>query len=83
MVNILKVNLKLAAAEEALALSIWTTATICRVLSLESVISFPESSKTQVISNLCSNTVLFSLIFPLFWISVWHIVQGQWLLEDQ
>ncbi|XP_075648482.1 uncharacterized protein LOC142619305 isoform X2 [Castanea sativa] len=30
---------ELAAAEEALALSIWTTATICRALSLESVLS--------------------------------------------
>ncbi|KAA8550691.1 hypothetical protein F0562_002375 [Nyssa sinensis] len=34
-----EVNLKLAAAEEAVALSIWTTATICRVLSLESVLA--------------------------------------------
>nr|TKW38426.1 hypothetical protein SEVIR_1G113500v2 [Setaria viridis] len=32
-----KVNACLAAAEEALALSIWTTATLCRALSLESV----------------------------------------------
>ncbi|KAK3013808.1 hypothetical protein RJ639_009734 [Escallonia herrerae] len=32
-----EVNRKLAAAEEAVALSIWTIATICRVLSLESV----------------------------------------------
>ncbi|XP_050208072.1 uncharacterized protein LOC126657431 [Mercurialis annua] len=30
---------KLAAAEEALALSIWTTATICRVLSLETILA--------------------------------------------
>ncbi|CAL5353570.1 unnamed protein product [Camellia sinensis] len=35
-----EVNLKLSAAEEALSLSIWTTATICRVLSLESVLAF-------------------------------------------
>lgn len=34
-----KVNAKLAAAEEALALSIWTTATVCRVLSLENVLA--------------------------------------------
>ncbi|KAG6719202.1 hypothetical protein I3842_04G190100 [Carya illinoinensis] len=34
-----EVNAKLAAAEEALTLSIWTTATICRVLSLESVLT--------------------------------------------
>ncbi|KAK8446795.1 hypothetical protein SEVIR_9G546301v4 [Setaria viridis] len=33
-----KVNARLAAAEEALALSIWTTATLCRALSLESVL---------------------------------------------
>ncbi|RWW08835.1 hypothetical protein BHE74_00006982 [Ensete ventricosum] len=35
-----KVNTRLAAAEEALALSIWTTSTICHALSLETV-SFP------------------------------------------
>ncbi|GLT41478.1 hypothetical protein SLA2020_155390 [Shorea laevis] len=34
-----EVNAKLAASEEALALSIWTTAAICRVLSLESVLA--------------------------------------------
>ncbi|XP_057964070.1 uncharacterized protein LOC131155149 [Malania oleifera] len=34
-----EVKAKLAAAEEAFALSIWTTATICRVLSLESVLA--------------------------------------------
>lgn len=34
-----EVNAKLAAAEEALALSIWTTATVCRVLSLENVLA--------------------------------------------
>ncbi|KAF7804588.1 DENN domain-containing protein 5B [Senna tora] len=34
-----QVNAKLAAAEEALALSIWTTATTCRVLSLDSVLT--------------------------------------------
>ncbi|XVF72109.1 hypothetical protein PTKIN_Ptkin12aG0094200 [Pterospermum kingtungense] len=34
-----EVNAKLAAAEEALALSVWTTATICRVLSLESILA--------------------------------------------
>lgn len=35
-----EVNMKLAAGEEALALAIWTSATICRVLSLESVLAF-------------------------------------------
>ncbi|XP_026449679.1 uncharacterized protein LOC113349852 isoform X2 [Papaver somniferum] len=34
-----EVNVKLAAAEEAYGLSIWTTATVCRVLSLESVLA--------------------------------------------
>uniref|UniRef100_A0A1D1XYC1 DENN domain-containing protein 5B n=1 Tax=Anthurium amnicola TaxID=1678845 RepID=A0A1D1XYC1_9ARAE len=34
-----EVNARLAAAEEALALSIWTTATICRALSLESILA--------------------------------------------
>ncbi|KAJ8749096.1 hypothetical protein K2173_013703 [Erythroxylum novogranatense] len=34
-----EVSAKLAVAEEALALSIWTTATVCRVLSLESVLA--------------------------------------------
>ncbi|XP_048232820.1 uncharacterized protein LOC8266500 isoform X2 [Ricinus communis] len=34
-----EVNADLAAAEEALTLSIWTTATICRVLSLESILA--------------------------------------------
>ncbi|XP_058095045.1 uncharacterized protein LOC131240674 isoform X2 [Magnolia sinica] len=34
-----EVNAKLAAAEDALALSIWTTATVCRALSLESVLA--------------------------------------------
>ncbi|XP_031373072.1 uncharacterized protein LOC116188080 isoform X2 [Punica granatum] len=34
-----EVNAKMAAAEEALALSIWTTATTCRVLSLESILA--------------------------------------------
>ncbi|KAM4077519.1 hypothetical protein ACJW30_12G143900 [Castanea mollissima] len=37
--EVAEVDAKLAAAEEALALSIWTTATICRALSLESVLS--------------------------------------------
>ncbi|XP_021763330.1 uncharacterized protein LOC110728033 isoform X1 [Chenopodium quinoa] len=32
-------NARLAAAEEAVALSVWTTATICRVLSLDSILA--------------------------------------------
>ncbi|XP_039030840.1 uncharacterized protein LOC120165366 [Hibiscus syriacus] len=34
-----EINAKLAAAEEALALSVWTTATICRVLSLDGILA--------------------------------------------
>ncbi|XP_056686888.1 uncharacterized protein [Spinacia oleracea] len=34
-----EVNARLAAAEEAVALSVWTTATICRVLSLDSILA--------------------------------------------
>ncbi|OMO86723.1 hypothetical protein COLO4_20955 [Corchorus olitorius] len=34
-----QVNAMLAAAEEALALSVWTTATVCRVLSLDSILA--------------------------------------------
>lgn len=37
--EVAEVNVKLDAAEEAFALSLWTTATICRVLSLESVLA--------------------------------------------
>ncbi|CAI0386273.1 unnamed protein product [Linum tenue] len=33
------VNAKLAVTEEAFALSVWTTATLCRVLSLESILA--------------------------------------------
>ncbi|GMI69265.1 hypothetical protein like AT2G20320 [Hibiscus trionum] len=34
-----EIHAKLAAAEEALALSVWTTATICRVLSLDGILA--------------------------------------------
>ncbi|KAL4352946.1 hypothetical protein GQ457_06G028530 [Hibiscus cannabinus] len=34
-----EVDAKLAAAEEAFALSVWTTATLCRVLSLDSILA--------------------------------------------
>ncbi|KAG4193173.1 hypothetical protein ERO13_A07G203700v2 [Gossypium hirsutum] len=34
-----EINAKFAAAEEALALSVWTTATICRVLSLDGILA--------------------------------------------
>ncbi|KAK9166974.1 hypothetical protein Scep_002165 [Stephania cephalantha] len=35
-----EVNTRLAAAEQALSLSLWTVATVCRVLSLESIMAF-------------------------------------------
>ncbi|CAI0386275.1 unnamed protein product [Linum tenue] len=38
-VNVGNVNAKLAVTEEAFALSVWTTATLCRVLSLESILA--------------------------------------------
>ncbi|KAI5447501.1 hypothetical protein KIW84_015089, partial [Lathyrus oleraceus] len=34
-----EVNAKLAAAEEALSLSVWTTSTTCRVLSLDTLLA--------------------------------------------
>ncbi|CAN6486082.1 unnamed protein product [Victoria cruziana] len=37
--EVAKFNAKLAAAEEAFSLSVWTTATVCRALSLESVLA--------------------------------------------
>ncbi|KAJ0254158.1 DENN protein [Hirschfeldia incana] len=34
-----EINARLAAAEEAMGLSLWTTATVCRILSLETIMS--------------------------------------------
>ncbi|KAJ0265498.1 DENN protein [Hirschfeldia incana] len=34
-----EINARLAAAEEAMGLSMWTTATVCRILSLETILS--------------------------------------------
>ncbi|KAK1266043.1 hypothetical protein QJS04_geneDACA000141 [Acorus gramineus] len=54
-----KVNARLAAAEEALALSIWTTATVCRALSLESVlILFAGALLEKQLVVICPNMVL-------------------------
>ncbi|KAB2620393.1 hypothetical protein D8674_040006 [Pyrus ussuriensis x Pyrus communis] len=73
------VNVMLAAAEEALALSIWTTATICRVLSLESILSLLtgvllEKQVVVVCPNLgvLSATVLslIPMIRPFQWQSL-------------
>lgn len=74
-----EVNAKLAAAEEALALSIWTTATVCRVLSLESILAFLtgvllEKQVVVVCPNLgvLSATVmsLIPMIRPFEWQSL-------------
>ncbi|KAF5741809.1 hypothetical protein HS088_TW10G00815 [Tripterygium wilfordii] len=77
-----EVNAKLAAAEEALALSIWTTATMCRVLSLEMFLSgfallagvLLEKQVVVVCPNLgfLSATVLsvVSMIRPFQWQSI-------------
>ncbi|KAK3007564.1 hypothetical protein RJ639_014410 [Escallonia herrerae] len=58
-----EVNKKLAAAEEAVALSIWTIATICRVLSLESVLTLVTGVllEKQVVIE-CQNLGILSAI---------------------
>ncbi|KAF8721312.1 hypothetical protein HU200_023245 [Digitaria exilis] len=58
-----KVNARLAAAEEALALSIWTTATVCRALSLESVLGlFAGVLLEKQIVVICPNLGILSAI---------------------
>ncbi|RLN38599.1 hypothetical protein C2845_PM01G02930 [Panicum miliaceum] len=58
-----KVNAHLAAAEEALALSIWTTATVCRALSLESVLGlFAGVLLEKQIVVICPNLGVLSAI---------------------
>lgn len=58
-----KVNAQLAAAEEALALSIWTIATICRALSLESVLSLLSGVLLEKqIAVICPNLGMLSAI---------------------
>lgn len=58
-----KVNAQLAAAEEALALSIWTVATVCRALSLESVLSLLSGVLLEKqIVVLCPNLGVLSAI---------------------
>ncbi|KAL5562026.1 hypothetical protein UlMin_031773 [Ulmus minor] len=70
---------ELAAAEEALALSLWTTSTICRVLSLESILALVagvllEKQVVVVCPNLgvLSATVLslIPMILPFQWQSL-------------
>ncbi|XAR61038.1 hypothetical protein NMG60_11034617 [Bertholletia excelsa] len=62
-----EVNLRLAAAEEALALSIWTTVTICRVLSLETVLACIAGVllEKQVVV-MCSNLGVLSAVVLSF-----------------
>ncbi|ONK57292.1 uncharacterized protein A4U43_C10F18570 [Asparagus officinalis] len=58
-----EVNARLAAAEEGLALSIWTVATVCRVLSLESVLTLIAGAllEKQVVV-ICPNLGVLSAI---------------------
>ncbi|KAF3328150.1 DENN domain-containing protein 5B [Carex littledalei] len=58
-----EVNSRLAAAEEAFALSIWTTATLCRVLSLESVLSlFAGALLEKQLVVICPNLGILSAV---------------------
>ncbi|OVA02289.1 DENN domain [Macleaya cordata] len=58
-----EVNVRLAAAEEALALSIWTTATVCRVLSLESVLAvFAAVLLEKQVVVVCPNLGVLSAV---------------------
>ncbi|XP_042509059.1 uncharacterized protein LOC122084685 isoform X2 [Macadamia integrifolia] len=83
-------NARLAAAEEAFALSIWTTATVCRVLSLESVLALLsgvllEKQVVVVCPNLgvLSATVLslIPMIRPFEWQSLLLPVLPRKMLE--
>ncbi|KAK4408181.1 DENN domain-containing protein 5B [Sesamum angolense] len=58
-----QVKLKLATAEEAVSLSLWSTATICRVLSLESILSLVTGVllEKQVVV-LCPNLGVLSAV---------------------
>ncbi|XP_010540930.1 PREDICTED: uncharacterized protein LOC104814537 isoform X2 [Tarenaya hassleriana] len=77
--NASEVNARFAAAEEALALSTWTTATMCRVLSLETIVALLagvllEKQVVVVCANLgvLSATVmsLIPMIRPFQWQSL-------------
>nr|XP_010933158.1 uncharacterized protein LOC105053615 isoform X2 [Elaeis guineensis] len=58
-----QVNARLAAAEEALALSIWTIATVCRALSLESVLAlFAGALLEKQVVVICPNLGVLSAI---------------------
>ncbi|XP_042395153.1 uncharacterized protein LOC121985644 isoform X2 [Zingiber officinale] len=70
-----KVNARLAAAEEALALSIWTTATICRALSLILALLAGALLEKQV-AVICPNLGMLSAIvlsiIPMIRPFQWH-----------
>ncbi|XP_020084627.1 uncharacterized protein LOC109707627 isoform X1 [Ananas comosus] len=58
-----KVNASLATVEEALALSIWTVATVCRSLSLESVLAlFAGALLEKQVVVMCPNLGVLSAI---------------------
>ncbi|XP_042390447.1 uncharacterized protein LOC121985644 isoform X7 [Zingiber officinale] len=72
-----KVNARLAAAEEALALSIWTTATICRALSLESILALLAGALLEKqVAVICPNLGMLSAIvlsiIPMIRPFQWH-----------
>ncbi|KAG2719371.1 hypothetical protein I3760_03G263500 [Carya illinoinensis] len=72
-----EVDAKLAAAEEVLALSIWTTATICRVLSLESILALIagvllEKQVVIVSPNLGVLSAIVLSIIPMIWPFQWQ-----------
>lgn len=65
-----EVNARLAVAEEAVALSVWTTATICRVLSLDSILALLtgvllEKQVIVVGSNLGALSAVVLSIIPI------------------
>uniref|UniRef100_A0A453IZU8 UDENN domain-containing protein n=1 Tax=Aegilops tauschii subsp. strangulata TaxID=200361 RepID=A0A453IZU8_AEGTS len=61
--NLVIVNARLVAAEEALALSIWTMATVCRALSLESILAlFTGVLLEKQIVVICPNLGVLSAI---------------------
>lgn len=61
--EVAKVNARLADAEEALALSIWTTATVCRALSLENVLGlFVGALLEKQVVVVCPNLGILSAV---------------------
>ncbi|KAG5043648.1 hypothetical protein JHK87_007563 [Glycine soja] len=72
-------NAKLAAAEEALSLSVWTMATTCRVLSLDSVSTYSSDgiNYRSVVGKTGGNNVSKSGDYnPTFILANFDIMQG-------